>query len=32
MNKVAEHVRTKHKVHTNTETIAGYVRGKVQQT
>lgn len=28
MAKVAEHVRTKHKVHTNTDTIANYLRKK----
>jgi hypothetical protein len=32
MNKVADHVRKVHKVHTNTDTISSYVRGKVQQT
>ncbi len=32
MNKVADHVRKAHGVHTNTQTIGGYVRGKVRQT
>ncbi len=32
MAKVADHVRQKHDVHTPTQTIANYVRGKVRQT
>ncbi len=32
MEKVADHVRQKHDVHTPTQTITSYVRGKVRQT
>lgn len=32
MSKVADHVRSKHGVHTPTETITSFVRGKVRQS
>ena len=32
MSKVSDHVRQKHGVHTPTQTIASFVRGKVRQT
>jgi hypothetical protein len=32
MAKIAEHVRTKHAVHTPTETIVGFVRSVLRRT
>ncbi len=32
MGKVADHVRRKHAVHTPTETITNFVRGKIRQS
>ena len=32
MAKVGDHVQKKHGVHTSTETINNYVRGKVRQS
>ncbi|MDQ3573952.1 MAG: hypothetical protein M3378_12215 [Actinomycetota bacterium] len=32
MSKVADHVRTKHAVHTPTETITNFVRSAVRRT
>ena len=31
MAKVADHVQKKHAVHTNTQTISSFVKGKVRQ-
>lgn len=32
MNKVSEHVREKHGVHTTSQTVANYVKNKVRRT